>query len=42
MTAISRRALCKVSYKQGGRELAVATIGRDLDSLKAERALEGS
>jgi hypothetical protein len=32
---------CKVTYKQGGRTAAVATIGRDLDSLKAEKTLEG-
>jgi NADPH-dependent 2,4-dienoyl-CoA reductase/sulfur reductase-like enzyme/nitrite reductase/ring-hydroxylating ferredoxin subunit len=31
---------CRVSYKQGGRLAAVLTIGRDHESLDAERALE--
>ncbi|HEV7357525.1 MAG TPA: FAD-dependent oxidoreductase [Steroidobacteraceae bacterium] len=31
---------CAVTYKRGGRILAVATISRDLKSLKAERDLE--
>ena len=31
---------CAVSYKRGGRTLAVATISRDLESLRAERAFE--
>ncbi|HEX4136001.1 MAG TPA: FAD-dependent oxidoreductase [Bryobacteraceae bacterium] len=31
---------CAVSYKQGGRTLAVATIGRDIASLKTEAAME--
>ena len=31
---------CAVSYKLGGRTLAVATISRDLDSLQAEAAME--
>lgn len=31
---------CSVSYKQAGRTLAVATIGRDLESLKAEARME--
>jgi 3-phenylpropionate/trans-cinnamate dioxygenase ferredoxin reductase subunit len=31
---------CAVTYKRGGRTLAVATVGRDLKSLQAERALE--
>jgi NADPH-dependent 2,4-dienoyl-CoA reductase/sulfur reductase-like enzyme/nitrite reductase/ring-hydroxylating ferredoxin subunit len=31
---------CTVSYMQGGRRLALASIGRDLESLKAELAME--
>jgi len=31
---------CRVSYKRGDRTLAVATFGRDLESLQAEVALE--
>jgi NADPH-dependent 2,4-dienoyl-CoA reductase/sulfur reductase-like enzyme/nitrite reductase/ring-hydroxylating ferredoxin subunit len=31
---------CSVVYREGDRELAVATIGRDLVSLRAERELE--
>jgi 3-phenylpropionate/trans-cinnamate dioxygenase ferredoxin reductase subunit len=31
---------CAVTYWRGGRKLAVATVGRDLDSLRAEVALE--
>ena len=31
---------CLLSYKREGRVLAVASIGRDLDSLKAELAME--
>jgi len=31
---------CTVKYRRGDRTLAVATIGRDLDNLKAERDLE--
>jgi NADPH-dependent 2,4-dienoyl-CoA reductase/sulfur reductase-like enzyme/nitrite reductase/ring-hydroxylating ferredoxin subunit len=31
---------CAVRYLAGGRVLAVATIGRDLESLRAEKALE--
>ena len=33
---------CAVTYKRGGRILAVATISRDLKSLKAERDLEST
>lgn len=33
---------CAVSYFRGGRKLAVATIGRDLDNLRAEVAFEQS
>jgi 3-phenylpropionate/trans-cinnamate dioxygenase ferredoxin reductase subunit len=31
---------CRVTYKRGGKTLAVATVGRDLESLQAEAALE--
>jgi hypothetical protein len=31
---------CAVTYKRGGRILAVASISRDLQSLEAERDLE--
>ena len=31
---------CAVSFWEGGRKLAVATVGRDLDSLRAELAFE--
>jgi NADPH-dependent 2,4-dienoyl-CoA reductase/sulfur reductase-like enzyme len=31
---------CAVTYKRGGRVLAVATISRDLQSLQAERNFE--
>lgn len=31
---------CAVTFKRGGRILAVASISRDLQSLKAERDLE--
>jgi apoptosis-inducing factor 3 len=31
---------CTVTYKRGDRTLAVATVSRDLQSLKAERAME--
>jgi apoptosis-inducing factor 3 len=33
---------CAVSYKQGGKTVAVATIGRDIQSLQFEAAMEGS
>jgi NADPH-dependent 2,4-dienoyl-CoA reductase/sulfur reductase-like enzyme len=33
---------CAVRYTRGGRTLAVATIGRDVENLKAEVSLEGS
>jgi len=33
---------CAVTYKRAGRTLAVATIARDLESLRAERALESA
>jgi 3-phenylpropionate/trans-cinnamate dioxygenase ferredoxin reductase subunit len=31
---------CAVSFWQGGQKLAVATVGRDLDSLRAEVEFE--
>jgi 3-phenylpropionate/trans-cinnamate dioxygenase ferredoxin reductase subunit len=33
---------CEVGYFEGGRKVAVATVGRDLDSLRAEVELERS
>jgi NADPH-dependent 2,4-dienoyl-CoA reductase/sulfur reductase-like enzyme len=33
---------CKVSYRLGGKLLAVATVARDAEALAAERELEGS
>jgi NADPH-dependent 2,4-dienoyl-CoA reductase/sulfur reductase-like enzyme len=33
---------CAVSYKRGGRTLAVATISRDLQSLRTEAAMESN
>ena len=33
-------ANCAVSYKRGGRTLAVATISRDLQSLQPEASME--
>jgi nitrite reductase/ring-hydroxylating ferredoxin subunit len=32
---------CLLRYKKGGRVLAVASISRDVESLKAEVAMEG-
>jgi len=37
--SIERRD-CRVDFVRSGRTLAVVTIGRDLDSLRAERELE--
>ena len=31
---------CSVTYKKGGRTLAIVTISRDLESLQAEAAME--
>jgi NADPH-dependent 2,4-dienoyl-CoA reductase/sulfur reductase-like enzyme len=33
---------CAISYKQGGKTVAVATIGRDIRSLQFEATMEGS
>ena len=33
---------CRVAFRSAGRTLAVATIGRDLESLGAELELEGA
>jgi len=33
---------CLVRYRQGGKVLAVASIFRDIDSLKAEMAMEAA
>jgi hypothetical protein len=33
---------CEIAYVRGGRTLAVATVGRDRASLRAELALERS
>jgi 3-phenylpropionate/trans-cinnamate dioxygenase ferredoxin reductase subunit len=33
---------CKVTYRRGGKTVAVATVGRDLENLKAEVALEAA
>jgi apoptosis-inducing factor 3 len=33
---------CAVSYKRGGKTVAVATIGRDVQSLECEAGIEGS
>jgi NADPH-dependent 2,4-dienoyl-CoA reductase/sulfur reductase-like enzyme len=33
---------CKLSFQRGGKTLAVATVGRDRESIETELALEGS
>jgi NADPH-dependent 2,4-dienoyl-CoA reductase/sulfur reductase-like enzyme len=33
---------CKLSFRRGGKTLAVATIGRDRESLESELAMEGA
>jgi hypothetical protein len=33
---------CAVKYKQGGKTMAVATIGRNIQSLECEATMEAS
>ena len=39
---LGRVRACRVAFRSAGRTLAVATIGRDLDSLRADLELQAA